>query len=61
MKRWLCVFAIGCVALLSRQADAEIYPTRPITIVIGFAAGAALTSSRGRSPIALRWRSSKAW
>jgi tripartite-type tricarboxylate transporter receptor subunit TctC len=42
MKRWLRIVLIGCVALLSRQADAEIYPTRPVTIVIGFAAGSGI-------------------
>src|SRR5450432_4035684 len=42
MKRWLPIFAIGCTAVLARPADAEIYPTRPITIVIGFAAGSGI-------------------
>src|SRR5215475_6039337 len=42
MKHWFRIFAIGCAALLARPADAEIYPTRPITIVIGFAAGSGI-------------------
>jgi tripartite-type tricarboxylate transporter receptor subunit TctC len=42
MKRWVRIFAIGCAALLPRSAHAENYPARPITIVIGFAAGSGI-------------------
>src|SRR5215467_150847 len=43
MKRCLRIFAIGCAAtLLTRPADAETYPSRPITIVVGFAAGSGI-------------------
>ena len=43
MKRCLRIFAIGCAAtLLARPADAETYPSRPITIVVGFAAGSGI-------------------
>src|SRR5262249_47596576 len=43
MRRSLHIFAIGCAApLLARPADAETYPARPITIVVGFAAGSGI-------------------
>src|SRR5450432_2628310 len=42
MNRWLRIFAIGCTASFAWPAQAEIYPTRPITVVIGFAAGSGI-------------------
>jgi tripartite-type tricarboxylate transporter receptor subunit TctC len=42
MKRWVRIFAFGCAALLSPPASAETYPSRPITIVIGFAPGSGI-------------------
>jgi tripartite-type tricarboxylate transporter receptor subunit TctC len=42
MRGLLRIFALGCAALLARPADAEIYPTRPITIFVGFAAGSGI-------------------
>jgi len=42
MKRWFSLFAIGCATLVTSMASADTYPARPITIVIGFAAGSGI-------------------
>ena len=57
-RRRVLSLAAGAAALpaLSRHARAQVYPSRPITIVVGFAAGAA-TDTIGRI-IAERMKSS---
>jgi tripartite-type tricarboxylate transporter receptor subunit TctC len=42
MKRWFSLLAIGCATLITSAANADIYPARPITIVIGFAPGSGI-------------------
>jgi tripartite-type tricarboxylate transporter receptor subunit TctC len=51
-RRFLCL-AAGAVALpaVPRVANAQTYPSRPITIVVGFAAGGS-TDVIGRMPSA---------
>jgi tripartite-type tricarboxylate transporter receptor subunit TctC len=42
VKHRVHVFALMCAALFSPPANAETYPSRPITIVIGFAPGSGI-------------------
>jgi tripartite-type tricarboxylate transporter receptor subunit TctC len=42
VKRWFSPLTIGCAALIMSPADADIYPARPVTIVIGFAPGSGI-------------------
>jgi len=42
MARLTRIIAVGCVALLPTTAKADIYPERPITLVIGFAPGSGI-------------------
>jgi tripartite-type tricarboxylate transporter receptor subunit TctC len=42
MKHWVHIFVLGCAAMLSPPASAESYPSRPITIIIGFAPGSGI-------------------
>src|SRR5712671_2848612 len=42
MKRWFSLFAIGCATLITSAANADTYPARPITIIVGFAPGSGI-------------------
>jgi len=42
MKCWFRIFAFGCAALFAPPASTDTYPSRPITIVIGFAPGSGI-------------------
>jgi tripartite-type tricarboxylate transporter receptor subunit TctC len=42
MKRWFCRLIVWLAAALAPAANAETYPSRPITIVVGFAAGSGI-------------------
>src|SRR5438067_9960451 len=42
MERWLKLSAAGCLALFAVAANAETFPARPITLVIGFAPGSGI-------------------
>jgi putative tricarboxylic transport membrane protein len=42
MKSWQRLLLAGLVTLLAQAAKAETYPSRPVTIVVGFAAGSGI-------------------
>src|SRR6266436_6211496 len=42
MKHWVGCFAVGLVVFAPAAARAELYPSRPVTIVVGFAAGSGI-------------------
>src|SRR5256885_1242734 len=39
MEQWTQLCAMGCLALSALAANADTYPARPITLVVGFAPG----------------------
>jgi tripartite-type tricarboxylate transporter receptor subunit TctC len=41
MKHWLCLFVAGW-ALLAQAANADVYPSKPVTIVVAFAPGSGI-------------------
>ena len=50
MKKWPVALAFVAATVIISPAAAQVYPSRPITVVVPYPAGGALTRSPASSP-----------